>query len=74
MDSVDCADDDLDVIVRRVRAEIAATGEDRASSVGEYVTDMSPEVADVVMALVRVGTYRAAAERVGVLDPDLADQ
>lgn len=67
-------DDGLESVVQRVRKEIRAAGEHKAPRIGEYVSPLTREERDAIMALVRDGTYHRAAGRVGAEDPDLADQ
>jgi hypothetical protein len=65
--------DDFVAVVERVRGELAATGEDKVPIPDEYVSPLGPTERDAIMRLLRDGTYRRAAARVGEQDPDVAD-
>jgi hypothetical protein len=66
--------DDFAAIVERVRHEVAASGENKAPVPGGYESPLGAEERDAIMRLLRDGTYARAAARVGIEDPDLADQ
>ncbi len=65
---------DFVAVVERVRGEIAATGEDKVRIPDAYVSPLGPTERDAIMRLLRDGTYRRAAARIGEEDPDVADQ
>lgn len=67
-------EDDFTAVVARTRHTIASRGENRLDVHEEFQSPLSPEERDVVMNLLRDGTYAAAAGRVAVEDPDFADQ
>jgi hypothetical protein len=67
-------EDDFNAVVARIRHTIASRGENRLDVREEFQSPLSPEERDVVMNLLRDGTYAAAAGRVAVEDPDFADQ
>lgn len=65
---------DLFAVVDRVRREVVAAGENRPPVPGGYTSPLGPEERDVIMRLIYDGTYARAAARVGIEDPELADQ
>ncbi|HEX9970360.1 MAG TPA: hypothetical protein VGB03_09485 [Acidimicrobiales bacterium] len=67
-------DDDFNAAVARARRAIVANGENRLDVREEFQSPLSPEERDVIMSLLRDGTYAAAAGRVAIEDPDFADQ
>lgn len=67
-------EDDFHAVVARTREAIASSGENKLDIREEFESPLSPEERDVVMSLLRDGTYAAAAGRVAVEDPDFADQ
>jgi hypothetical protein len=67
-------DDDFYVVVDRIRGEIVAAGENKPPVPGGYTSPLGPEERDAIMRLLRDGTYARAAARVGIEDPELADQ
>ncbi len=67
-------EDDFDAVVARTRQAIASRGENRLNMTEEYQSPLSPEEREVVMSLLRDGTYAAAAGRVAVEDPDFSDR
>lgn len=66
--------DDFAAVVGRVRQEVAAAGENRPPVPGGYTSPLGPEERDAIMRLIHDGTYARAAARVGIEDPELADQ
>jgi hypothetical protein len=66
--------DDLDTVVMRARRQLTASGQHKAPASGRYVSPLGEEERAVVLALLRDGTYKDAARRVGEADPELADQ
>lgn len=66
--------DDLDTVVMRARRQLVASGRHKAPVTGLYASPLGGEERAVVLALLRNGTYREAARRVGEADPELADQ
>ncbi|MDQ3758211.1 MAG: hypothetical protein M3394_10225 [Actinomycetota bacterium] len=67
-------DDDLSVVVDRVRREVVAAGKNKAPVSGGYHSPLGAEERDAVMRLLHDGTYARSAARIGGEDPDLADQ
>ncbi len=67
-------EDDFSTTVERVRRAAAAAGELRVPAVGRYVSPLGPEERDVVLGLLRDGTYASVVVDVGRDDPDLADE
>lgn len=67
-------EDDFDAVVARTRQAIASRGENRLDVTEEFQSPLSSEEREVLMSLLRDGTYAAAAGRVAVEDPDFADQ
>jgi len=66
--------DDLDTVVMRARRQLVASGRHKAPATGLYASPLGGEERAAVLALLRNGTYREAARRVGEADPELADQ
>jgi hypothetical protein len=66
--------DDFAAVVDRVRREVAEAGENKAPAPGGYVSPLGAEERDAIMRLLHDGTYARAAARIGVDDPDPADQ
>jgi hypothetical protein len=66
-------DDDFTALVARTRREMIAAGEHKAPAAGVYEPPFGVEAREAIMALVRDGTYREAARRVTLEDPELAD-
>jgi hypothetical protein len=67
-------EDDFAALVERTRREMIAAGENRAPAAGVYEPPFGADARQAILELVRDGTYRAAADRVTVGDPELADQ
>ena len=66
-------DDDLATVVARIQREMIAAGEHKAPAAGVYEPPFGDNARAAIMKLVRDGTYREAARRVAVDDPELAD-
>jgi hypothetical protein len=66
--------DDLETVVLRARRQLVASGRHKAPATGLYASPLDAEERAAVLALLRNGTYREAARRVGEADPELADQ
>jgi hypothetical protein len=67
-------EDDFAALVARMRREMIAADENRAPATGVYEPPFGANARQAIMELVRHGTYRAAADRVTVDDPELADR
>jgi hypothetical protein len=64
---------ELDEVVAQARSVALATGE-LVSRPGPYRSPVPTEAGDVLLGLLRDGTYDAAVRRVVVEDPELADE
>jgi hypothetical protein len=65
---------ELDEVVLRARRLAAQTGALEPVRRGSGRLPLQSEAADVVMELLRDGTYAEAVARVAAHDPDLADE
>ena len=66
-------EDDFATLVTRTRCEMIAAGEHKAPAAGVYEPPFGDDARAAIMRLARDGTYREAARRVAVDDPELAD-
>jgi hypothetical protein len=66
-------EDDFTTVVADIRREMIAAGEHKAPAAGVYEPPFGNVARATIMQLVRDGTYREAARRVAVDDPELAD-
>jgi hypothetical protein len=66
-------EDDFEAFIAGIRREMIAAGENKAPMAGVYEPPFGDEVRAAIMELVRNGTYREAAQRVALDDPELAD-
>lgn len=66
--------EDLDTVVMRARRRLVASGRHKAPAMGVYASPLGAQERAAVLGLLRNGTYREAARRVGEADPELADQ
>lgn len=66
-------EDDFATFVARIRREMIAAGEHKAPVAGVYEPPFGADARAAIMELVRNGTYREAARRVALDDPELAD-
>jgi hypothetical protein len=66
-------DPELAAVVERARKRAAAAGE-LTPARGELGPTLRPEVGELILQLLRDGTYAKAVERIVAEDPELADQ
>ena len=66
-------EDDFAALVARTRRDMIAAGEHRTPEAGVYEPPFGADARQAIMGLVRDGTYRDAAGRVALEDPELAD-
>ena len=65
-------DPELQKVIDRTRAQMAAYGELKAAT-GAFVSPFDEETKDVIVEFIRSGEFRKAVEEIGHEDPDLAD-
>jgi hypothetical protein len=65
---------ELRELVARARRRAEAAGEMRPPGRGPLQSSVSPEVGEILLELLRDGTYAAAVARIAADDPDMADQ
>ena len=67
-------DPELTAVVEHARRRARAAGELRPSRSGPYVSRLSPEAREIMLAWLRDGGYEEAVARVVADDPELATQ
>ncbi len=67
-------DPDLAAVVERARWRAVELGELPRGSLPPYESKIATEVADVILRMLRDGTYAEAVARIAAEDPELADQ
>jgi hypothetical protein len=67
-------DPELEVVVEKVRARLAAVGGMRPPRIGAYIPSIPVEAREIVRRWLDEGGYERALEVIAVEDPDLADQ
>lgn len=66
--------DDLKAAIARARDELAESGELQRPGGADFEPPIPKEAGEVILELMRDGTYAAAVARVMADDPELADQ
>lgn len=67
-------DPDLAAVVERARRRAVEMGELPRGPFAPHESKIPAEVADVILGLLRDGTYAEAVARIAAEDPELADQ
>lgn len=66
--------DDFEAVVARARRAAELAGELRPAVIGPYVSPLNEEEREVVLGLLRDGTYASAVAAIAAEDPDLASE
>ena len=66
--------DDFEAAVARARRSAELAGELRPPVIGPYVSPLDDEERDLVLEVLRDGTYEGAVAAIAAEDPDLASQ
>ena len=66
--------DDFEAVVARARRAAELAGALQPPVIGPYVSPLSPEEREAVLALLSDGTYQCAVDAIAAEDPDLASE